>query len=82
MAKDAIVIPVSAFSELELQDGDQIEGQAKNQTIELRVVRRQKDKMGDVQTAEDFVRKWTGRVPDIAQGEDPRLSALVQKHLR
>lgn len=81
MANNSISIPKSAFAPLDLKDGDRVEREAKEDNVEIRVLRRSgKSKPG--MTGEQFVAKWRGQFPDIAEGEDPRLDAVLEKHVK
>lgn len=80
MGDKSISIPKSAFSGLDLRDGDIVEGRAGRDAVELRVIRRGDQANGDM-TAERFVAKWLGKFPDIKPGSDPRLEALLRKHV-
>lgn len=81
MANDSTSIPKSAFAPLKLKDGDRVEGEAKEDRVVIRVHRR-RGKPRPRMTGEQFVVKWRGKFPDIAEGEDPRLDALLEKHVK
>ena len=81
MAIERISIPKSVLGGLHLEDGDVVEGTAHEDSVEIRVVHRAAAERRGM-TAEEFVAKWLGQFPDIAEGTDPRLTALLGKHVR
>jgi len=81
MSNESISVPKAAFADLDLRDGDIIEGRAASESVEVRVVRRGSQANGGM-TGAHFVAKWRGQFPDVADGMDPRLDALLEKHVR
>lgn len=81
MSNESISVPKAAFAELNLHDGDVVEGRATSESVEVRVVRRGSREDGGMM-AERFVAKWRGRFPCVADGSDPRLEALLEKHVK
>lgn len=81
MSDKSISMPKSALTGLDLRDADVIEGRAGRDAVELRVVCRGDQANGDM-TAERFVAKWLGKFPYVKPGSDPRLDALLRKHVK
>ena len=81
MNNESISVPKATFAELDLHDGDIIEGRTCSESVEVRVVRRD-DEASVGMTADQFVNKWCGQFPDIPEGVDPRLDALLKKHVK
>jgi len=81
VSDDSISVPKSAFADLDLRDGDLIEGRASSDSVEVRIVRRSVEPINGM-TAARFVEKWRGQFPDVESGTDPRLAALLEKHVK
>lgn len=81
VSDDSVSVPKSAFADLDLRDGDFIEGRASSDSVEVRIVRRGVEPIKGM-TAARFVEKWRGQFPDVERGTDPRLAALLEKHVK
>lgn len=81
MSDESISIPKSAFADLNLHEGDLIEGRASSDSVEVRIVRRGGEPINGM-TAAHFVEKWRGQFPNVERGTDPRLDALLKKHVK
>ena len=81
MTNEPISVPKTAFAELDLQDGDIVEGRTGSESVEVRVVRRG-TRPNEGMLAEEFVAKWRGRFPNIADGMNPPLNAPLEKHVK
>ena len=81
MKHESISVPKAAFAELDLHDGDIVEGRAASESVEVRVVRRG-NQANRGMTGARFVVKWCGQFPNVANGMDPRLDALLEKHVK
>lgn len=81
MNDKSISMPKSVFAGLDLREGDVVEGRAGRDSVEFRIVRRGHEMNGDM-TAERFVAKWLGKFQDVKPGSDPRLEALLRKHVK
>ena len=81
MRNESISVPKAAFAELDLHDGDIVEGRAASETVEVHVVRRGRQADRGM-TGAHFVAKWCGQFPNVADGIDPRLDALLEKHVK
>lgn len=79
---DSIAIPKEVFGDLDLHEGDVVEGRTQASSVEIRVVRRGQRQPGDGITADQFVKKWQGAFPGTDDGDDPRLRALLNKHVK
>lgn len=81
MPNESISLPKTVFARLALHDGDIVEGRAGAETVEIRVVRRREPLMRPV-TGTQFVDKWRARFSDVQEGTNPRLDALLRKHVK
>ena len=81
MSNESILLPKTAFADLDLHDGDIVEGRVVSESVEVRVVRCGNQENGGM-TGADFVTKWRARFPNVADGMDPRLDALLEKHVK
>ena len=73
-------IPIEIVKDLDLHDGDIVEGVTQGRKIALRLVQR---KIGDRNRATNIDRwleKWSGAFSEPAN-IDPRLDYLIKKHL-
>lgn len=79
-------IPKDSLKDLDLRDGDRIEGTTRGNRVTLHRVRRRCSKAVDeVVDAQSFLDKWGGRFSDLKFSEnpsDPRLRYLINKHVR
>lgn len=81
MNNESVSVPKAAFAELHLHDGDVVEGRATSESVEFRVVRRG-TQANEGMTGAHFVAKWRGQFPELTDGMDPRLDALLEKHVK